>query len=233
MTLRIVRSEDRHPVDFGWLKARHAFSFGDWHDPDRVQFGALRVFNEDHIAPSGAFPPHPHRDYEILTHVFSGALEHQDDGGHRGVIRGGEWQRMTAGTGVVHSEANPSPTEETHLIQVWLQPGRRGLKPGWDTWAPPARWPADAFLPVVSSRGLAQTLSITQDATVWQARPSADAALSLEVGQGRRAYVHIAGAGARLLGQALQPGDTVEAVGESMLTFAADAGATITVFDLA
>jgi redox-sensitive bicupin YhaK (pirin superfamily) len=130
--LHVRRAADRGAADYNWLKTAYTFSFSSYHDPDYMGFRDLRVMNEDRIGPAKGFPKHPHRDMEIVTYVLSGALEHRDDLGNVSVLRAGELQRMTAGTGIRHSEANPSAVEPVHLYQIWVFPDREGLEPGYE-----------------------------------------------------------------------------------------------------
>src|SRR5262245_31567069 len=130
--LTIRKANERGRTHIDWLDGRHSFSFGDYLDPKHHHFRTLRVLNDDRVAPAGGFPPHPHRDMEILTCVLEGALEHKDSMGNGSVIRPGDWQYMSAGTGVIHSEFNPSRTEPVHLLQIWLVPDAKGLKPRYD-----------------------------------------------------------------------------------------------------
>ena len=129
--IAIRRAADRGATNAAWLDSRHTFSFGDYHDPRHHGFRSLRVLNDDRVAPAGGFPMHPHRDMEIITCVLAGQLEHRDSMGHGEIIHAGEWQAMHAGTGILHSEFNPSPTEPVHLLQIWLLPDRRGHAPGY------------------------------------------------------------------------------------------------------
>ena len=169
--IQIIKSADRYHADHGWLSTWHHFSFNDYFDPNNVQFGALRVFNEDIVQPASGFPSHPHRDMEIVTYVLDGELEHQDNQGNRGHILPGEVQVMSAGTGIVHAERNPSRETPLHLLQIWVVPRTRGLKPRWEQqrFEPAAR--RNALLPVVTPAGAPATgpslLQIDQDATFF------------------------------------------------------------------
>ena len=144
--IQIRPSDDRGHAQHGWLDSRFTFSFADYDDPKHVQFRSLRVINEDHIAPGQGFGMHPHRDMEIITYILEGAIEHRDNMGNRGVIRPGEIQKMSAGTGILHSEFNPSQTQPAHLLQIWMVPSKRGIKPTYEEhkFAPRARWTVSA-----------------------------------------------------------------------------------------
>jgi quercetin 2,3-dioxygenase len=128
----IYKSEDRGHLKHGWLDAYHSFSFGNYYNPEKMNYHSIRVLNEDRINPSQGFPMHPHRDMEIITYVLEGSLAHEDSMGNKSVIKAGDVQRMSAGTGIVHSEANPSQTEQTHLFQIWIEPEKEGLEPGYE-----------------------------------------------------------------------------------------------------
>jgi redox-sensitive bicupin YhaK (pirin superfamily) len=230
--LTIRRAADRGVTTFGdWLDSRHTFSFGDYQDPDHHQFRALRVINDDTVAPGGGFPTHPHRDMEILTCVLSGRLEHRDSMGNGEVIRAGEWQAMTAGTGVTHSEFNPSQTEPVHLLQIWLYPDRRGHTPGYRQKAFTAADTGGRLALVASPTGEAGSLVIRQDARVYQATLAGGETVRHDLAPGRAAFVHVATGRAAVNGTELAAGDAVAVEGEREVTVSG-AGAVL-LFDLA
>jgi len=225
-----VRTADTRGVTrFGnWLDSRHSFSFGDYRDPTRHNFRALRVLNDDRVAPGGGFPTHPHRDAEILTWVLSGALEHRDSMGNGEVLRAGEWQAMTAGTGITHSEFNPSHAEPVHLLQIWLLPDARGHAPRYAQKAftgAPGAWEL-----VASPDGANGSLPIHQDARVYRLKLTASEARH-ELAEGRAAYLHVATGTATVNGVALQAGDAAVLEGEREIRASGDGD--VVLFDLA
>ncbi|MBY0228480.1 MAG: pirin family protein [Gemmataceae bacterium] len=197
----------------GWLDTRHTFSFADYHDPAHMGFRALRVINEDRIAPGQGFGMHPHRDMEILTWVLEGALQHKDSLGHGAVLRPGEAQRITAGTGLLHSEFNPSPTEPVHLYQVWLLPDRRGHAPGYEQKAfplEPGKWRT-----IASSDGRDGSLVIRQDASVLVAQ--VEGPLARSFAPGRHGWLQVLRGEMSAHGHALRAGDGLAISGEPEL----------------
>ncbi len=229
--LTIRKGTDRGVTTFGdWLDSRHTFSFGEYYDPQYDHFRSLRVINDDRIAPGGGFPTHPHRDMEILTCVLSGQLEHRDSMGNGEVIHAGEWQAMTAGTGISHSEFNPSKTAPVHLLQIWLYPDRRGRTPGYQQ---KLLTPADKrgkWAIAASSSGEGGSLVIHQDARVYQTELRGEE-VRHELGAGRAAYVHVATGRATVNGAALVAGDAVAVEGEREVIVHGDA--EVLLFDLA
>jgi redox-sensitive bicupin YhaK (pirin superfamily) len=172
----IIPSETRGSADHGWLKAKHTFSFADYYDPERVHFGTLRVINEDRVAPAQGFGTHPHRDMEIVTYPISGAIEHKDSMGNGTIIPAGEVQRMTAGTGVLHSEFNHSQNEELHLLQIWILPERNNLEPGYEQRAVPREEKLNRLRLIGSRDGRDGSLTIHQDVDLYaQGRSSSTA----------------------------------------------------------
>jgi redox-sensitive bicupin YhaK (pirin superfamily) len=229
--LTIRKGSDRGVTKFGgWLDSRHTFSFGDYQDPKHHQFRALRVINDDRVAPGGGFPTHPHRDMEILTCVLSGQLEHRDSMGNGEVIHAGEWQAMTAGTGVSHSEFNPSKTETVHLLQIWLYPDRRGHAPGYQQKLFTAADKRGKWALVATSSGEGGSLVIHQDARVYQAELRGEE-VRHELAPGRAAFVHVATGSATVNGEALSAGDAVAVEDEREVTVSGDA--EVLLFDLA
>lgn len=226
--IQLRKANDRGHANHGWLDSWHTFSFADYHDPAHVQFSSLRVINEDRVAPGEGFPTHPHRDMEIITYVLEGALEHKDSLGTGSVIRPGEVQRMSAGTGIRHSEFNHSRTEPVHFVQIWILPDRQGVQPGYEQ----KRIGLDGRLRLVASpNGHDGSLTIHQDARVYAARLNGSE-VTHTLAAGRRAWLHVARGAVRLNGTALQAGDGAGIENEPALNLAADTSAEILLFDL-
>ena len=230
LTLR--RSHERGHADHGWLKTYHTFSFADYHDPTHTGFRSLRVINDDLIAPGGGFGTHPHRDMEIITYILSGALEHQDSLGNGRVIRAGDFQYMAAGTGVRHSEFNPSDQEATHLLQIWILPDRQGVPPRYAEKAMADAAPGALHL-VASKTGREDSMAIHQDMDLHLAKLTRGDAVEYRLRPERFAWVHVAEGEVTLNGQTLHGGDGVVLTGEPRVELAAQQSAQILLFDLA
>ena len=224
---------ERGHFDHGWLDTYHTFSFASYHDPRHMGFRALRVINEDRVQPGEGFGTHAHQDMEILTWVLEGALEHKDSMGNGSVIRPGDIQRMSAGTGVTHSEFNPSRDGLVHLIQIWLLPSRRGLPPGYEE----KRFPPEARrggLCLLAARdGRDGAVSIHQDADLWTALLERGESVRHALAPGRSAWLHVARGAVSLNGVALGAGDGAAVSGEAALEITASTRAEVLVFDLA
>ncbi len=231
--IQVRPADDRGRTDWGWLDSRHTFSFGEYHDEGHMGFGALRVINDDRVAPGGGFGAHGHRDMEILSYVLDGALEHQDSTGGGGVIRPGEIQFMRAGTGVVHSEFNHSRTAPVHFLQIWIVPARRGLRPGWDQRSFDAEAARREFALLASKDGRQGTVQVEQDVDLWMARLEAGERRELALAPGRRAWVHVARGAVELGGTPLREGDGAAVQGLERLSFSAGEAGEVLVFDLA
>jgi len=228
--LVIRRGEERGRTHLDWLLSRHTFSFGEYMDPEQMGFRALRVINEDRVAPGGGFPTHPHRDMEILTYVLEGALAHRDSLGHFAVARAGELQRMTAGTGVTHSEYNHSEEKPVHFLQIWILPERKGLAPSYEQRALGRR---RGFALAVSRDGREGSLKIHQDAELHIAELEADEEAAFPLPPDRHAWVQVARGEAAIEGHALVAGDGLAASGEERIVARAGTMATLLLFDLA
>lgn len=228
--IQLRPSASRGFADHGWLVARHSFSFADYYDPAEMGWGVLRVINEDRVAPGKGFATHGHRDMEIVTYVIEGALEHRDSLGNGEVIRPGEVQRMSAGTGVRHSEFNPSASEPTHLLQIWIEPRERGIAPGYEQQllAPGE----NAWRLIASPDAAAGSTLIHQDATLRAARLASGAALDYALDPARLAYVHLVRGELLLNGQAMRGGDGAKIAEESALHFVASQDSEVLLFDL-
>jgi redox-sensitive bicupin YhaK (pirin superfamily) len=229
MTLR--KANERGHADHGWLDTYHTFSFAGYYDPAHMGFRSLRVINDDTIAGGGGFGTHPHRDMEIITYVLSGALEHKDSMGNGRIIRPGEVQYMAAGTGVAHSEFNPSPTDPVHLLQIWIQPDRRGTTPRYAekslARAQTGRWHL-----VASRAGRDGSIAINQDADLLLAKLNAGDRVEHTLPAGRHAWVHVAEGGVKLNGQMLNAGDAAAVSEEAGLQLTAAKPAQVLLFDL-
>lgn len=232
--ITIRRGEERGAANFGWLDSKHSFSFGNYYDPDHMGFGALRVINEDKVAPGGGFPTHGHADMEIISYVLDGGLEHRDTLGTNSVIRPGEVQRMSAGTGIRHSEYNASDSAPVHFLQIWILPERRGLAPGYEQKSFAAEEKKGRLRLVASRDGREGSVTVHQDVSLYATLLDEGDAVGLDLKPGRRAWVQVTRGRATLNGQALAAGDGAAVTGETALALAAAApGTEALVFDLA
>lgn len=222
--LSIVKAQDRYTLNAGWLLARWHFSFDHYYDPNNMAFGPLRVFNHDVIQPGQGFPMHPHKDMEIVTFVIRGKIEHRDSTGGHGIIGPGEVQYMRAGRGVRHSEVNPSPDEETELLQMWVLPEEMGVEPAYEQRPFASDESKGAIVPVISVNGGSTTFFTTQ---LEPGKP-----LTHPLGDGRKAYVFVIEGAPTLNGQPLEMNDSVKVTGESELRLEASAPAQVLFIDL-
>ncbi|MGH7407227.1 MAG: pirin family protein [Candidatus Methylomirabilales bacterium] len=230
--ITVIKAKDRHHADMGWLSTYWHFSFNDYYDPANMNWGALRVFNDDVIQPGQGFGAHPHRDMEIVTYVLEGELEHRDNQGNTGVIRPGEVQVMSAGTGIVHAEYNHSKQHPVHLLQLWVIPRTKGLPPRWEQ---RQFTPADRLgklLPVVSAGHLQGTLAIDQDATIYVSALRAGREIIHKSRAGRRAYLFVIAGSLTVNGPPLSAGDQARIAEEPELTLRATGEAELMLLDL-
>ncbi|MCU0776813.1 MAG: pirin family protein [Akkermansiaceae bacterium] len=221
-TLRIRRAGERGHANHGWLDSWHTFSFANYYDPAHMGFRSLRVINDDRVAPGGGFPNHPHRDMEIFSYVLEGSLAHQDSMGNKRELKPGEIQLMRAGSGVLHSEFNPSATEDVRLLQIWITPSRRGLEPSYTEWTPPAESASKNKLLVISEDGREGSARIAQDASVHLIRATAGDTVSHDLAAGRGVWLHVIRGRALACGVTLEPGDAASI--EEPATFEIKAG---------
>lgn len=231
--LTIRRAEERGQFNHGWLQTAHTFSFGDYHDPAWVQFRALRVMNEDVVAPGQGFGMHGHRDMEIITVVLSGTLSHRDSLKHEAALRPGEVQYMSAGTGIRHSEFNPSDSEPVHLYQIWLLPRQAGLTPGYEQRPYSVNDRQGRWQAVASGDGRDGAIPIQQDATILLADLSAGQSLSYDLAESRYAWLQVMVGQVTVAGHELSVGDGLAISEEAGLTVSATAPSAVMLFDLA
>jgi len=231
--LQVRRSAERGYFDHGWLKSYHTFSFADYHDPDWMAYGPLRVINDDRVAPGQGFGKHGHRDMEILTYILEGELEHQDSMGNGSIIRVGDVQRMSAGLGVTHSEFNPSDKQEVHLLQIWIHPEVTRLAPGYEQKHFDAASKRGRLRLVASPDGREGSVTIHQDAFVYAALLDGADRATHKLQPGRRAYLHVARGKLAANGQVLEAGDALKATNTPEIPLEKGEGAEVLLFDLA
>ena len=205
--LTVRRSAERGHANHGWLDSYHTFSFADYYDPAHMGFRSLRVINDDKIAAGGGFPSHPHRDMEIFSYLLGGKLAHQDSMGNKRVLEPGQVQLMSAGTGVFHSEFNPSTTEKAHLLQIWITPRQRGLTPGYTEWHPAPDSENEPKVLVISPDGRENSAVIHQDVDVWRVRLQPGESVTHTLPAGHGLWLHVATGAGSLNGTALEAGD--------------------------
>ncbi|HEX9296017.1 MAG TPA: pirin family protein [Polyangiaceae bacterium] len=230
MTIRAA--EERGHANHGWLDSYHTFSFADYYDAEQMGFRSLRVINDDRVSPGQGFGTHPHRDMEIISYVLEGSLEHRDSMGTGSVIKPGDVQRMSAGTGVLHSEFNPSKNEPVHFLQIWLLPGQRGIQPSYEqkTFAPDER--RARLRVVVSPDARDGSLGVHTDAVVYAGLFQNSETVELPLAPGRHAWVHVARGRARVNGSELKTGDGAAISDEALLRVEGVDDAEVLVFDL-
>lgn len=210
-SVKVRRSQERGHAQHGWLDSYHTFSFADYYDPAHMGYRSLRVINEDWIAPNQGFGMHPHRDMEIFSYVLEGRLAHKDTMGNGRELAPGDVQLMSAGSGVAHSEINPSATDPIHLLQIWILPDTRGLKPSYTEWKPTEEKKNDSKVLMISDDGREDSAVIHQDAAVYRLRPAAGEVLQHELAEGRGAWVQV-------ISGSLQFGDVVLNAGDAAST---------------
>jgi redox-sensitive bicupin YhaK (pirin superfamily) len=231
--IQVRKSNARGHANHGWLDTYHTFSFADYHDEAHMGFRSLRVINEDRVAPGMGFGTHGHKDMEIVTYVLEGALEHKDSMGNGEVLRPGEFQRMSAGTGIRHSEFNPSASEPVHLYQIWLLPLTKGIKPSYEQKNFPESEKQDTLRLVASPDGANGSLTIHQDAKIYLPTLHAGASIGHELATGRHAWLQVLRGKVSVNGTLLETSDGLAASDESRLTIVGQQPAEIMLFDMA
>ena len=229
----IIRSDTRGGADHGWLKSKHTFSFADYHNPSMMGFAKLRVVNEDWIEPGQGFGTHPHKDMEIVTYMIDGALEHKDSMGNGSVIRPGELQRMTAGTGVFHSEFNHSADEQAHLLQIWILPERNGLEPGYEQKLFPSEEKRNQWRLVGSRDGRDGSLTIHQDVNLWSTELGDGEEIAYEFNGKRRGFMQVVRGSIEVEGETLEAGDALATQDHESFAVHANNSAELLLFDMA
>jgi redox-sensitive bicupin YhaK (pirin superfamily) len=230
--LQIRKSDERGLADHGWLKSYHSFSFGHYYDPEHTGFGPLLVINEDRVQAGRGFGAHGHRDMEIISYVLDGELAHQDSMGNGSVLRYGDVQRMSAGTGVQHSEFNHSRSELVHFLQIWIEPNTKGIPPGYEEKHFDAASKKGVLRLIASADGRDGSVLIHQDAAIYAAILNGGDQVRHELAPGRAAYLHVARGKLEANGTALAAGDALKVTGESLITLGRAEAAEVLLFDL-
>jgi redox-sensitive bicupin YhaK (pirin superfamily) len=233
MMINVIRSDSRGGADHGWLKSKHTFSFADYHNPAMMGFAKLRVVNEDWIEPGQGFGTHPHRDMEIVTYMIDGALEHKDSMGNGSIIRPGELQRMTAGTGILHSEFNHSSVEQAHLLQIWILPDRNGLEPGYEQTLFPAEEKHNRWRLVGSRDGRDGSLTIHQDVNLLSTVLDENVEVSYAFAGRRRGFLQVVRGEIAIESERLVAGDAATMQDNGALNVRALESAELLLFDMA
>jgi redox-sensitive bicupin YhaK (pirin superfamily) len=231
LTLR--KSNERGATKIDWLDSRHSFSFGDYRDPHYMGFGALRVINEDIIAGGGGFHPHPHKDMEIVTYILSGALQHRDSLGTGSTIRPGEIQRMSAGTGIVHSEFNSSRSDACHLLQIWIMPSKNGIEPSYEQKPVDPEAVQNHFARIAAPDPRENEVRLVQDAEIWAAKLDAGVECVYNIDPGRRAWLQVAKGSVEVDMARLSAGDAAAITDDEKILVRAHAASEVLLFDLA
>jgi redox-sensitive bicupin YhaK (pirin superfamily) len=230
--LNVRKSQDRGAASFGWLRSQHTFSFGHYYDPAHMHIGPLRVINEDHVAPGRGFDPHSHKDMEIISYVLDGALEHKDSMGNGSVLRYGDVQRMSAGTGVTHSEYNGSKTEPAHFLQIWVIPSEAGGAPGYEEKHFDTDSKKGRLRLIASKDGREGSVSLRQDAAIYASILDGVDRVDHALLAGRQAYVQVARGSVTVNGVELQAGDAVHVAEEAVISLSGAKDAEVLLFDL-
>lgn len=231
--ITIRPSKQRGGGDYGWLNTRHTFSFDQYYDPKWMGFRSLRVINEDFVAPGQGFPMHPHRDMEIITYVLEGALQHNDSMGNGSIIRPGDGQRMSAGSGVRHSEANSSKTDSVHLLQIWIMPEKRGIEPSYEQKSFPVEEKQGKLRLIASPDAKDGSVKINQDAKLFVTLLEPGQEVQHDLAKDRHAWIQVAKGAIELNGKKLNQGDGAAVSDETKLTLKGTTNAEILLFDLA
>jgi redox-sensitive bicupin YhaK (pirin superfamily) len=231
ITLR--RSDERGQFSIDWLQSRHSFSFGEYYDPAHESFGALRVINEDWIKGGAGFPPHPHRDMEIVTYILDGAIAHRDSSGGGGTIRPGEIQRMSAGSGITHAEFNASPSETCHMLQIWIMPSKRGIAPSYEQKRIDPEAVRNHFARIAAPEPRENEVRLVQDAEIWAAKLDANVEAIHPLAQGRKAWLHVAKGEVRISEDVLNAGDAAAITDLAQIAIRSNTPSELLLFDLA
>jgi quercetin 2,3-dioxygenase len=230
--LQVRKGNERGAANFGWLQSNHSFSFGSYYDEEHMGFGPLRVINEDRVTPDTGFGTHGHRNMEIISYVLSGELEHKDNMGNGSVLRYGDVQRMSAGTGVLHSEHNPSSSERVHFLQIWIEPNVQNIAPSYEEKHFDQESKIGKLRLIVSPDGRNGSVSVHQDASVYAAILDTKDEVKHELAAGRQAYVHVIRGRITVNGAALTTGDALKVTDESLVTLSQAEAAEVLLFDL-